>query len=152
MPVTPRTIGPPPEESTVSQMVFLVGMKPKDSNGNGYPDEFAVTVALFTDADRAMHKQGSFEFTLVRAGTIDIPDVAPMQSWTFNPAEAARHEAVSLIGPSYQFALSLAGTGVERVPSMSGDLICVYTPADGGEPVRCNDVRTIQFGRRNARP
>jgi len=149
-PPRPTQPAPAPASAVATQMVFLIGAKPKDSNGNGYPDEFAVTVSLFTQDTQAVYRDGTFTFTLVAPGTIDQSDVEPMDQWTFTSDEANRRRMQSIIGPSYHFALSLAPSGIERVPTMTADMVCTFTPDDGGPEVRCDDVRTIQFGRRSS--
>ncbi|MEM7227864.1 MAG: hypothetical protein AAF432_03525 [Planctomycetota bacterium] len=151
MPAKPRRIEAPPSTAVVAKLAFLIGAKPKDSNGNGFPDLFETTVMLFTADEKPLHRDGAFHFTLTQAGMMDDPETTPLHEWTMSSEEAEAYRRTTLMGPVYEIPLSLASAPIERVPMMAADMIVEFRPSDGGPSVRCNGVRTIQFGRRSVR-
>ena len=47
MPAAPHAAPPVPEGAVVNRIVFMVGSKPLDTDGNGFPDRIDTTVTLF---------------------------------------------------------------------------------------------------------
>lgn len=149
MPPEPRAITPPPSGTIPDDMMFLVGSKPTDSNGNGYPDLISITVALFARPHQTpLHAPGSFTFELYPMGRAGAPNVEPICSWTITAEEAALQRTRAVYGPCYQFEITLLDAGGDRFTLGRGDLVCRFQP-DGDHPVvRNKGIRTIQIGRR----
>jgi hypothetical protein len=150
MPPEPRAVQQVPEGVAANRMAFSVGIKPEDSNSNGFPDLIRVSVSLFRkpEYNMSLRQDGSFVFELFAAGAAAQPDAEPVHAWLFTGDDVRQAETDAIYGPCYQFTLSLAGTEVERVPRVRADLLCRFIPADGSTPVVSEGVRSIQIGRR----
>jgi hypothetical protein len=132
-------------------MVFTVGMRPDDSNNNGFPDTILATVQLFASPHpTALRQEGTFIFTLFEQGRANETEVKPIKTWRIEPDSSDRRFAATLAGPSYRFELSLLDMGDDRLPLTAADMICRFEPLDGSPPVHSAGVRTIQIGRRMA--
>jgi hypothetical protein len=131
-------------------MAFSVGIKPEDSNSNGFPDLIRASVSLFRKPEysTSLRQDGSFVFELFAAGASAQTDGEPVHAWLFQGEDVRLAETNAIYGPCYQFTLSLAGTEVERIPRARADLRCRFIPADGSDPVVSEGVRSIQIGRR----
>lgn len=151
MPPRPRAIKPPPDSAVPNRMTLLVGQKPIDTNGNGYPDQVEVSSTLFAwPHTTGMEAAGVFEFTLYPMGHADRPDGQPLATWTIPIEPGSSHLARTIWGYSYNFQLSItAARGSDELPGMRGDLRGRFIPAgDQATPVACsNEVRMVQLGR-----
>lgn len=151
LPEPARPAPPVPDSARVNRMALMVGSKPEDANGNGYPDLIRATVALFAHPHpTAVRAAGDFQFTLWDRGDAGRENAEPIARWRIEPGDSRRLEANAIYGPAYLFQLNLAATGRERLPLGSADLRCEFIPADGSTPVHSDGVRSIQIGRRAA--
>jgi hypothetical protein len=152
-PMPPKAVAPPttPAGSQINRMAFMVGSKPEDTTGNGYPDLIRVTVALFSEPHPiAIHADGAFEFVLYAGGDASRADAEPLARWRKEGEAVRRARGLTGFGESYHFNLSLAEAGGDVYPLTSADMRCIFHPADGSAPVRSEGVRSIQIGRRVA--
>src|SRR5690606_7854445 len=82
LPPDPRPAPAPPANLTADRMVFTVGSKPDDSNGNGFPDSIKAAVSLFSLAHpMALQQDGVFIFTLYAQGQAGAPNAKPLGVW-----------------------------------------------------------------------
>ena len=151
MPPKPRAVAPPSRDAVPNRMTLLVGQKPIDSNGNGYPDRIEVSTTLFAWPNTTgMESAGQFEFSLFAIGEADRPGATPLATWSL-PVEPGGSAVVQTIwGLSYNFELSItAARGSDELPGMRGDLRSRFIPArEGAAVVACsNEVRMVQLGR-----
>ena len=70
LPPAPSAIPPPPAGITIDAMTLLVGQRPIDVDGDGYPDRIEAAVALFSeDYDAAsLRVPGNFVFVTCGRG------------------------------------------------------------------------------------
>ena len=70
LPPAPSAIPPPPAGITIDAMTLLVGQRPIDVDGDGYPDRIEAAVALFSEdyAAASLRVPGTFVFELVPRG------------------------------------------------------------------------------------
>lgn len=151
LPPTPRPVQAPPPGLKADRMVFMVGSKPDDTNGNGYPDSIKASVALFsTRHPTSIREDGAFVFTMYPPGQINVPQVKPLGEWRITGQALAQTMDMAQYGPFYRIQLSLLEVGDDRLPLERADLVCRFEPADGSTPISSDGVRTIQIGRRAA--
>ncbi|MBX3383996.1 MAG: hypothetical protein KF864_10865 [Phycisphaeraceae bacterium] len=121
------TIGPPPSEPRPGGL-FMATNLPDDSDGNGYPDTFVVTVYIFDQSPypRSVAIAGSFEFRLVNtSGEV-------VRAWRIPPETARRAQISAAPGPGYTFRMSLLEDGgTDRLPKQSVDVIGAFTSMEG---------------------
>ncbi len=148
LPPKPRPLKPAPPDARANALVLNVSAAPLDTNGNGYPDLVHATAHLF---DRryppAIYQDGEFVFAMFAPGDMSRRGVEPIREWRITDLEGARGR--SAFGGCYRFRLSLlddGGTDELNVPM--ADIVCVFQPADGGEPTWSGEVATIQVGQR----
>jgi hypothetical protein len=145
----PRQAPVTPSDAVINRMAFMVGSKPDDTTGNGYPDLIRATVALFASPHpMAVRGNGVFEFRLYTFGSAARPDAEPLAFWRIEGEDITKAEAMGSYGPAYQFQLSLNDAGGDQYPLTSADLRCRFIPADGSPPVQSDGVRSIRIGRR----
>lgn len=161
LPPPPREAPSPPASAKADRMVFTVGMRPGDSNNNGFPDTILASVQLFArDHPTALQQEGAFVFTLYPQGKSggSAREAASggsvggeaITSWRIEGESPRRAVASTLAGPCYRFELSLLDLGDDRLPLSAADLVCRFEPRDGSPHVTSDGVRTIQIGRRVA--
>lgn len=148
LPPEPQPAPVTPANAHASRMVFAVGSKPDDTDGNGYPDRIDATVMLFAQRyPTPMFVDGTFEFTLHASGQTTNADAPSLAQWTVSGEAIEKTKARTTIGPQYRFTLSLLDAGTDRYPLALADLTCTFIPADGSTPVASDGVRSIQIGR-----
>ncbi len=149
MPATPRDAPPVPEGAVVNRIVFMVGSKPLDTDGNGFPDRIDTTVTLFAyPHPTPLWSEGRLVYSVFIKGDARLDDATPIVEWSFEGDELEQARAVSQVGRQYRASLSLYMTGSDRLPFSEVDVVCRFEPADGGPAVHCTGVRTLQIGRR----
>lgn len=154
LPPEPRPAPTTPANAKVNSIALQVGAKPTDTNGNGYPDLIRVEAYLFARPHPSpTYEDGAFRFRLFYRGQTDLPGAEPIAEWRFE-AEALEEcrRVTSLFGPGYQFGLSLLEAGGEEHALCGADLSCQFEPADGRPPVAASGVRSLQIGKRGAKP
>lgn len=145
----PRPAPSTPQSARITRMAFMVGSKPEDTTGNGYPDLIRATVVLFAEPHpTSVSGDGTFEFRLFPFGTVGQGDAEPLASWRFEGEDVQRTLARGLYGPAHQFQLSLLEVGGDVLPLQSVDLRCTFIPANGDPPVHSDGARPIRIGRR----
>lgn len=152
VPAQPRRAPITPEDALVNRMVFVVGSKPHDTDGNGFPDRIETTVTLFaTPYPSPKWSAGRIVCGMYRKGTARRGQSDPVAEWIFENDALERARTMSRVGRQYRLPLNLLEVGTDRLPFSEVDLICRFEPAGGGEPVHCDGVRSIQIGRRPSR-
>lgn len=152
VPAQPRQAPTTPEDALVNRMVFVVGSKPHDTDGNGFPDRIETTVTLFaTPYPSPKWSAGRIVCGMYRKGTARRDQSEPVAEWIFENDALERARTMSRVGRQYRLPLNLLEVGTDRLPFSEVDLICRFEPAGGGEPVHCDGVRSIQIGRRPSR-
>jgi hypothetical protein len=148
MPPEPRPGPRTPASAKADALVIQVAAKPRDTNGNKYPDLIEVMANLFANPHpMPMHEAGAFVFQLYPGGAIDDPSALPLREWRISGEELEKARVVNpLFGPTYQFSLSLLATGTDRLPLMAADLVAWFEPADGREIIVRREVHTMQIG------
>jgi hypothetical protein len=148
MPPEPRPGPRTPADARADALVIQVAAKPRDTNGNKYPDLIEVMANLFaTPHPMPLHEDGAFVFQMYPSGTVDQPDAAVLREWRIEGAALERARAMNpLFGPSYQFNLSLLDGGTDRLPLMAADLVVWFEPADGRDSILRREVHTLQIG------
>jgi hypothetical protein len=133
-------------------MVFAVGSKPEDTDGNTYPDRIDATVMLFAPPHPSpVFAQGTFEVALFSTGTSGKAGAKPIAQWTISGEAMERAKHRTTIGPQYRITLSLLDAGSDRYSLALADLTCTFIPADGSASVISDGVRSIQIGRAASR-
>jgi hypothetical protein len=120
-------VGPPPSQPRPGGM-FMATNLPDDTDGNGFPDTFVVTVYIFDQSPypRSIAVQGAFEFRLVNNNGESV------REWRIPPEDARRGQISAAPGPGYNFRMSLLdNNGSDRLPKQSVDIIGVFTSLDG---------------------
>ncbi len=150
LPPKPRPLKPAPPDARANAMVLNVSVAPLDTNGNGYPDLIHATAHLF---DRryppAIYEKGGFTFAIFAPGDVSRPGAEPIHEWLIVDERLQAARGRSAFGECYRFRLSLLeNDGTDRLDVAMADLICVFEPADGGEPTWSGEVATIQVGHR----
>ncbi len=152
VPAQPRRPPTTPEDAPVNRMVFVVGSKPQDSDGNGFPDTIETSVILFaTPHPSPKWSAGRIVCGMYMKGMARRPDAEPVAEWIFENEDLERARTVSRVGRQYRLSLNMLEVGTDRMPFSEVDLICRFEPAGGGEPVHCDGIRSIQIGRRMSR-
>lgn len=150
-PAVPHDPPDVPADAEVNRMAFMVGSKPLDTDGNGFPDRIEATVTLFAAPyPTPLWSDGRLVVGMYLKGQARDGEHPPVVEWAFEGDEFARARAMSRVGRQYRLSLSLYDTGTDRFPFGEVDLVCRFEPADGGAPVLCEGVRSIQIGRRSA--
>jgi len=151
MPAEPRDPPPVPAGARVNSMAFIVGSKPIDSDGNGWPDRIEATVTLFASPHRTpLWEPGRLVCSMFLKGHARTDQTPPITEWTFEGETLDRAKFTSQVGRQYALFLNLLDLGSDRLPFGDVDLICRFEPADGRPAVQCQGVRSIQIGRRAA--
>ena len=148
LPPKPRPLKPAPPDARADALVLNVSAAAMDTDGNGYPDLVHATVHLF---DRryppAIYQEGAFIFAMFAPGEVSRRGAEPIREWRITDLEKIRGR--SAFGGCYRFRLSLLDDGgTDRLNVPMADVVCVFEPADGGEPTWSGAVATIQVGRR----
>ena len=124
LPPKPRPLQPAPPDARADALVLNVSPAPQDTDGNGYPDLIDATAHLF---DRryppAIYQDGAFIFAMFAPGDVSRPGAEPLHEWRIADEQFQR-------------------------PLPVADIVCVFEPADHGEPTWSGEVATIQIGQR----
>ncbi len=150
LPPKPRPMKPAPPDARADVVVLNVSVAVLDTNGNGYPDLIHVTAHLF---DRryppAIFEEGGFTFAMFAPGDVSRAGAEPIHEWLIVDERLLAARRRSAFGECYRFRLSLLENGgTDTLNLAMADLICVFEPADGGEPTWSGEVVTVQVGQR----
>ncbi len=148
MPPEPREAPETPADAKADALVLQVAAKPRDTNGNQYPDLIEVQANLFARPHpMPLHEEGAFIFRLYPGGRTDDPAVTPIREWRIEGDALDESRVINpLFGPTYQITLSILDEGTDRLPLMSADLVASFEPADGRAPVVRREVHKMQIG------
>jgi len=143
----PRPIPQAPADARADAIVMMLGVSPRDTNGNGYPDLIAATTYLF---DRRysppLYQAGSLIFELYPPGDAGRAGVEPLRTWRYDAESAAKARRSSGFGPCYRFRLSLLDDGgSDEIHFRTADMVCRFEPADGSAPSVRSEVSTLQM-------
>ena len=152
MPPDPRPAPQTPSEAMANAIALRVGPKPRDTNGNGFPDQIQIEAYLFSEPfPSPIYEQGAFIFELYPTGESTTPDMQPLRAWRVEKEILESSRTRTLYGPGYLLALSLLDDeGSDRYPLIAADLVCRFEPESGGEAVKGSGVYTLQLGRQSA--
>ena len=105
LPPVPSEIPAPPAGISIDAMTLLVGQRPIDVDGDGYPDRIEAAVALFSEdyAAASLRVPGTFVFELVPRGS----DPSAIARWTVASDDPKFQTVDALYGPAWQIALDL---------------------------------------------
>lgn len=140
-----RSVQSAPVGTSPTALQMWVRTPVPDTDGNGFPDTFPVTVYLFADGyPLSLEVPGTFRFELFSS------EGKLARVWTIESKEAKDAVRRAGPGPAYVFALSLLDSGSDRVRRQTVDLSAVFTPdagprGGGGPPVKARTT-TIQIG------
>jgi len=153
MPITPRRIAPPPPGTQANAVAIQVAPRPRDTNGNGYPDLVEVAAYLFAEPhEMPLYEDGAFVFAVYIEGHSDDPGAMPLSEWRV-AGDALQRARIgeTIVGLAHSFTLSLLDTCGDTFPLMAVDLVCRFEPADGRAPIVRREVHKLQIGM-GARP
>jgi len=95
----------------------------------------------------AIYQEGAFIFAMFAPGEVSRRGAEPIREWRITDLEKIRGR--SAFGECYRFRLSLLDDGgTDELNLPIADVVCVFEPADGGEPTWSGAVATIQVGQR----
>jgi hypothetical protein len=141
---------PPPADAPINALSVLYGPKPADSDANGRPDKVTVELYLFA---RPFPVPTWRDVTIVivayppgKAGTAQRPGAVPVHTWRIATRDLGLGQFHGLVGDGYRFQLSLLDDGgTDRVPGSALDFTARFEPAEGGDAVWSDGVRTLGF-------
>ena len=147
----PRQVSPAPQSASINDLAVLSQVRPFDSNGNGFPNRFDVTIFLFSRPyPTPRFATGAIQFSLYKPGTFGQGDaVEPVRvaRWTFDSEDMAVRRFRGVIGDGYTFTLDLSDIGLMSIPVKSADMVVVFAPEGGGDAIQSNSVQTIPYFR-----
>jgi len=137
----PKTV-PLRHAAAADRLVLMIGSKPRDTDGNGYPDSLDLTAMLFEGpGGDPVLVPGWFEFELQ---PVDESIQRPWRRWTMDEATTASAAGPALFNlPGYAFTLDLRDNGGERFESTSANVVAAFHPAAGGRSVVCAPEQRI---------
>lgn len=145
LPPAPTAVPPPPAGITVDAMTLLVGQRPLDVDGDGYPDRIEAAVALFSEdyAAASIRVPGVFVFELVPRGV----DASAIARWTVASDDPKLQPVDALYGPAWQIALDLREVADPVRPLSWVNLRGSFQPSPGTLVKTSEEPRLIQIGR-----
>ena len=131
--------------------MLQVTPRPRDTNGNGFPDLIEIRGYLFSSGPHPMpfYEDGAFVFELFLAGQSDVADAEPINAWRIAGSELdAAKAGADWVGPCYVFRVSMleGETPADEYPLLNADLKVRFEPADGRPAVVRRDVHRLQIG------
>lgn len=144
LPPAPTPIPQPPENIQIDAMTLLVGQRPIDVDGDGYPDRIEAAVALFSEAFAAssLRVDGTITFELVPRGA----DQVPIAQWSVKTDDVALQSVDALYGPAWQIALDLREVADPVRPLEWVNLRASFQPVQGRSVQTSEEPRLIQIG------
>ena len=133
------------------QMAIMVGVNPRDTDGDSYPDVLDVTTMLLEGPrNDLVFVPGSFEFELV---PLDESIEQPWRVWIFDARQTALAAGPTLFNlPGYTFALDLRENGGDRMLPMVANLTGRFQATAGGPVVEAlPGQRVVQLGNEPSR-
>ena len=145
LPPVPSEIPAPPAGISIDAMTLLVGQRPIDVDGDGYPDRIEAAVALFSEdyAAASLRVPGTFVFELVPRGS----DPSAIARWTVASDDPKFQTVDALYGPAWQIALDLREVADPVRPLSWVNLRGSFQPNKGALVKTSEEPRLIQIGR-----
>lgn len=145
LPPVPSEIPAPPAGISIDAMTLLVGQRPIDVDGDGYPDRIEAAVALFSEdyAAASIRVPGTFVFELVPRGS----DPSAIARWTVASDDPKFQTVDALYGPAWQIALDLREVADPVRPLSWVNLRGSFQPNQGALVKTSEEPRLIQIGR-----
>ena len=145
LPPVPSEIPAPPAGISIDAMTLLVGQRPIDVDGDGYPDRIEAAVALFSEdyAAASLRVPGTFVFELVPRGS----DLSAIARWTVASDDPKFQTVDALYGPAWQIALDLREVADPVRPLSWVNLRGSFQPNQGALVKTSEEPRLIQIGR-----
>ena len=145
LPPVPSEIPAPPAGISIDAMTLLVGQRPIDVDGDGYPDRIEAAVALFSEdyAAASLRVPGTFVFELVPRGS----DPSAIARWTVASDDPKFQTVDALYGPAWQIALDLREVADPVRPLSWVNLRGSFQPNQGALIKTSEEPRLIQIGR-----
>ena len=145
LPPVPSEIPAPPAGISIDAMTLLVGQRPIDVDGDGYPDRIEAAVALFSEdyAAASLRVPGTFVFELVPRGS----DPSAIARWTVASDDPKFQTVDALYGPAWQIALDLREVAGPVRPLSWVNLRGSFQPNQGALVKTSEEPRLIQIGR-----
>ncbi|RPG09630.1 MAG: hypothetical protein CBB84_003755 [Phycisphaera sp. TMED24] len=145
LPPVPSEIPAPPAGISIDAMTLLVGQRPIDVDGDGYPDRIEAAVALFSEdyAAASLRVPGTFVFELVPRGS----DPSAIARWTVASDDPKFQTVDALYGPAWQIALDLREVADPVRPLSWVNLRGSFQPNQGALVRTSEEPRLIQIGR-----
>ena len=145
LPPVPSEISAPPAGISIDAMTLLVGQRPIDVDGDGYPDRIEAAVALFSEdyAAASLRVPGTFVFELVPRGS----DPSAIARWTVASDDPKFQTVDALYGPAWQIALDLREVADPVRPLSWVNLRGSFQPNQGALVKTSEEPRLIQIGR-----
>jgi len=125
-------------------LVVMVGSKPRDTDGNGFPDTIDVTAMLIEGArSEPVLVPGTFEFELEPLGE---EKSRPWRVWTIGVQAAAAAAGPMIFDlPGYGFSLDLRTNGGDRIQPTAANVLARFRPASGAPVVQCAPEQRIVY-------
>lgn len=122
-----------PEQSSVATpagakltTLWLATTLPQDSDGNGYPDLFDVSMYMFAEPHPIpLQQPGRLSFKLVGVGGKEIA------TWDLSEDAVAAGSATLPAGPGFFFRLNLLDRGSDAIPRQQAEIFAVFNGRDG---------------------
>ncbi len=145
LPPVPSEIPAPAAGISIDAMTLLVGQRPIDVDGDGYPDRIEAAVALFSEdyAAASLRVPGTFVFELVPRGS----DPSAIARWTVASDDPKFQTVDALYGPAWQIALDLREVADPVRPLSWVNLRGSFQPNQGALVKTSEEPRLIQIGR-----
>jgi len=133
----PRPAASQPAGIEPDRAVLFAQQMGEDTNGNGYPDRFPVTL-LFFNSRHAPSIEVRGELVLYLEA-----DGERLASWTYSPEQIASMGGKVPSGWGYPFALDLNQGGTDRMTQGRAQLSGRFTPLSGAQPVAIRGATLI---------
>ena len=148
---TPKTrnVLPAPQSAPINDLAILKSIRPIDTNGNGYPNRFDVSVYLFARPYPVPRfANGTLVFSLYPPATYDSREgfgAEPIAQWRFDQDRLLRARFKNVVGQGYALSLDLNELGISSLQYNSADLVTTFEPANGTVLVHSDAVQTIPY-------
>lgn len=145
----PRKVSPAPQSAPINDLALLKSMRPIDTNGNGYPNRFDVSVYLFSRPYPVPRfAEGTLVFSLYPPSTYDSREgfgSEPIAQWRFEQDRLLGARFQNVVGQGYSLSLDLNDIGIASLDYGAADLVASFEPASEAKVVYGDSVQTIPY-------